>query len=65
MQKHRFYGEVYAYYIDNFIPIYGMVVINVKKNYVGEDQFKLNLRQRHKTDIIEFLCEIKKISVNL
>lgn len=65
MQKNRFYGEVYAYYIDNFIPIYGMVVINVKKNYVGEDQFKLNLRQRNKTDIIEFLCEIKKISVNL
>lgn len=65
MQKNRFYGEVYAYYIDNFIPIYGMVVINVKKNYVGEDQFKLNLRQRNKTDIIGFLCEIKNISVNL
>lgn len=65
MQKNRFYGEVSAYYIDNFIPIYGMVVINVKKNYVGEDQFKLNLRQRNKTDIIGFLCEIKNISVNL
>lgn len=65
MQKNGFYGEVYAYYIDNFIPIYGMVVINVKKNYVGEDQFKLNLRQRNKTDIIGFLCEIKNISVNL
>lgn len=52
--------NITAYYIDTFIPIYGMVVINLKKNFVLEDQLKLNFRQRNKTNIIEYLYDISK-----
>lgn len=40
-----------AYYIGNFIPIYGIIVINLKKNVVVEDQLEMCVRQYWITDI--------------
>lgn len=34
-----------AYYMGNFISVYGFIVINLKKNVVVEDQLEMYVRQ--------------------
>lgn len=48
-RRRKYY--IYAYYIVNFIPIFGMAVINIKKNFLVEDQPEMNVRQCKRTDI--------------
>lgn len=48
-RRRRYY--ISAYYIGNFISIYGIIVINLKKNVVVEDQLKMYVRQCRRNDI--------------